>query len=558
MARIVIDPVTRIEGYLRIEAQVQDARVTDAWSSSAAFRGIESIFCGRDPRDTWTVAQRLCGGCATVHALCAVRAVENALNIQIPENARLIRNVVAGIQHIQDHVLHFYHLHAWDWVDMARALTADPAKAAHVAQSISDWPLSSADYFGAVKDRVAFLIQDGRQGILDNRYQDHPANELPSETSLMVVAHYLQALDWQRDMIRIQAICGAKSPHLQTFRVGGMACPMESNNPTNLNSERLALVKHLFVNARGFVERVYLHDLTALASFYKEWADYGGGLDNYLACGDFPTTASDGRDPGSLFLPRGIILSGDLNKVYPLDQDKITGLVTRSWIEQKSGDLSPGDQAPIERPQRAPEYSWINSPRYKGTPMEVGPLARMLIAYALGHEQAKFWVDAALAKLEVGVEALCSTLGRILTRGIETVVLADKVSAWVDELASNMGRGDLRTRDTERWNPETWPKEALGCGWVETPCGALGHWVHIKDGGVANYQCLVPSAWNASPRDAEGRRGALEAALLGIPVVELERPIEILRTVHSFDPCMVCAVHVSDPDQREATCVRAV
>jgi hydrogenase large subunit len=568
MTRIVIDPVSRVEGHLRLEVQVEGAKVSDAWSVSTLFRGMETLLQGRDPRDAWAFAQRICGGCATSHALCSVRAVESTLKTHIPENARLIRNIMAAVQHIQDHVIHFYHLHALDWVDMAGAPNADPVQTSRLAQSISDWPLSSAAYFGAVRDRVAALAQSRHLGILDKSYGGHPAYKLPPEANLMVVSHYLQALDWQRDLMRIQPLCGIKNPHLQTYRVGGVECAPDTNGQTALNTERLGLARHLFANARDFAERVYIQDVVAVASFYREWAGYGGGLGNYMAYGDFPMTASD--HPGNLFLPGGVILDRDLSKIHPVDREKLATYVTDSWFQADSDDVSSQPwkgmakvddtepQPPHERTETEQKYSWLRSPRYEGRPMEVGPLARTLIAYASDCERARFWVDSVLAKLELGTEALFSTLGRMLTRAIETVVLAEKVTGWLDELAANVNRGDVHTHDTAHWDPNTWPSEAIGCGWLEAPRGVLGHGVHIKDGTIAHYLCVVPSAWNVSPRDRKGQRGAYDAALLGTPVADPERPIEILRTIHSFDPCMVCAVHVTDPDRREITRVRVM
>ena len=500
-----------------------------------------------------------------------MRAVEDALQIQIPENARLIRNIMEGIQYIQDHVIHFYHLHALDWVDVVSALDADPAKTAELAQSISDWDQSSVAHFSNVKDTLAAFVQSGQLGIFDNGYWGHPAYKLPPEANLMAVSHYLEALDWQRDVIRIHAVFGAKNPHPQTYLVGGMACPVDPDSQNAINADRLALVLQLFAKARAFVERVYIPDLLAVASFYKDWAGIGGGLGNFLSYGDFPMTASaSSDDPGSLFLPRGVILNKDLSTVHPVDQQKIAEYVTHSWFEYDDdnaskhpwdGETRPnytGPQPPYDFLETEQKYSWIKAPRYDDTPMEVGPLARMLIAYASGHERVKFWVDAALAHLDVGAEALFSTLGRTAARGIETVVLAEQVTNWVNELVANLGAGDLRTHENEHWDPETWPKEATGWGWTEAPRGALGHWIRIKDGAIANYQAIVPSTWNASPRDASGQRGAYEAALLDTPVADPELPLEILRTVHSFDPCMACAVHVTDPDRREITRVQVL
>ena len=501
-----------------------------------------------------------------------MRAVEDALGIQIPDNARLIRNIMEGIQYIQDHVIHFYHLQAFDWVDVVSALGADPAKTALLAQSLSDWPLSSAAYFSGVKDRLNTFAESGQLGILANGYWGHPAYKLPPEANLMAVAHYLEALDWQRDVIRIQAIFGAKNPHPQTYLVGGMACPVDPDSQNAINVTQLAEVQQLFAKARDFVERVHIPDLLAVASFYKDWAAIGGGLGNYMAYGDFPMTTSQGSDqPGDLFLPRGIILNKDLSIVHPVDQKQIAESVTRSWYEYSDnasakhpwdGETKPnytGPQPPYEWLDTEQEYTWVKSPRYQDTAMEVGPLARMLVAYASGHERVQHWVNAALTNLDVGPEILFSTLGRIAARGLETVVIAEKVTDWVGELTANIGRGDLRVANTKHWDPSTWPEEAMGWGWSEAPRGALGHWVRIKNGAISNYQAIVPSTWNASPRDAQGSPGAYESALMdNTPVVDPELPLEILRVVHSFDPCMACAVHVTDPERREITRIQIV
>ena len=501
-----------------------------------------------------------------------MRAVEDALGIQIPENARLIRNIMEGIQYIQDHVIHFYHLTALDWVDVVSALSADPAQTAALAQSLSDWPLSSEAYFKGVKERLTAFAESGQLGILANGYWGHPAYKLPPEANLMATAHYLEALDWQKDVIRIQSIFGAKNPHPQTYLVGGMACPVDPDSQNAINATQLAEVQRLFAKARDFVERVHIPDLLAVASFYKDWAAIGGGLGNYLAYGDFPMTASQGSDqPGDLFLPRGIILNKDLSTVHPVDQTQIAESVTRSWYEYSDnggpkhpwdGETKPnytGPQPPYEWLETDQKYTWIKAPRYQDTAMEVGPLARMLVAYASGHERAQHWVNTALTALDVGAEALFSTLGRIAARGLETAVLAEKVTDWVGELTDNMGRGDLRVANTELWDPATWPDEAMGWGWTEAPRGALGHWVRIKNGAISNYQCIVPSTWNASPRDTQGSPGAYEAALMdNTPVVDPELPLEILRVVHSFDPCMACAVHVTDPERNEITRIQIV
>ena len=568
MTHVVVDPITRIEGHLRIEAEVDGGVVKDAWSSSTMFRGIELILKGRDPRDAWAFTQRICGVCTTVHAIASIRAVENAIGAVPPPNARLLRNLIIASQCVQDHVIHFYHLHALDWVDIVSALSADPAKTADLQQSISDWPLSSPTYFAAVKKRVKDFVDRGQLGPFANAYWGHPAYKLPPEANLMAVAHYLEALDWQRDVIRIHAILGGKNPHLQSFLVGGMATPIDPDRQASINAGTIAQMKDLIAKARDFVTRVYIPDLLAVASFYKEWASYGGGVGNYLVYGEYPE--EDGANP-KLYLPSGVIRNKNLAKIEPVDQQKITEQITHSWYTYEGGDnvaLHPsqgetaphytGPKPPYERLDTTAKYSWLKSPRYDGEPMEVGPLSRMLVAYGSGHPRVKELVTAVLTKLGVGPEALFSTLGRTAARGIETQVLAEKIGDWLDELAANMARRDLRIHDNSKWEPSTWPRDAIGAGFHEAPRGALGHWVHIKDGRIENYQCVVPSTWNAGPRDSQGKLGPYEAALVGTPVADPNRPVEILRTVHSFDPCMACGVHVVDAAGNELVNVRAV
>jgi [NiFe] hydrogenase large subunit/hydrogenase large subunit len=570
MARVVVDPVTRIEGHLRIEAEVDRGAVQDAWSSSTMFRGIEIILQGRDPRDAWAFTQRICGVCTTVHAIASIRAVENAIGAAPPPNARLLRNLIIAAQAVQDHVIHFYHLHALDWVDIVSALSADPAKTSALAESISDWPLSSPKYFAGVRDRVKGFVDRGQLGPFANAYWGHPAYKLPAEANLMAVAHYLEALEWQREFIKMHAVLGGKNPHLQSFLVGGMATPVDPNSQAALNTHTIAGLKQFVANARDFVTRVYLPDLLAVASFYKDWAGHGRGVGNYLAYGEYP---DDDTARPALFLPTGIIRARDLSKVAPFDQGKVSEYVAHSWYEYQGGDdvaLHPyqGETKPNYTGPKPPfellgtetnkKYSWLKSPRYEDEPMEVGPLARMLVAYVSGHARVRELVDGALKQLKVGPEALFSTLGRVAARGIETQVLAEKMDAWVDALAANMGSGELRIHDNSKWDPSTWPAEASGAGFHEAPRGALGHWVQIRNGTISNYQCVVPSTWNAGPRDAKGRRGPYEEALIGTPVADPKRPVEILRTVHSFDPCMACGVHVVDAQRKEQAFVRVI
>ena len=568
MPHIVVDPVTRIEGHLRIEAQVDGGQVQDAWSSATMFRGIEIILKGRDPRDAWAFAQRICGVCTTVHAITSIRAVEDAIGAEPPPNAHLLRHLIMGSQMVHDHVVHFYHLHALDWVDVVSALQADPAATARLAQSISDWPKSSATYFTGIKDKLATFVEGGQLGPFSGAYWGHSGYKLPPEANLMAVAHYLEALDWQREFIKIHAILGGKNPHLQSFLVGGMATPVDPDSQAAINMTSIAHMKKLIAGATQFVNQVYIPDLLAIASFYKDWASLGAGHRNYMSYGDY----RQGVNPSSpMYLPGGIIRSGDLSQIEDVDPASITEQVTHSWYRYAGGDgtaLHPydgetdpkytGPQPPYQRLDVDGKYSWLKSPRYDGTPMEVGPLARMLVAYGRGHERVVEEVNGALEHLGVGAGALFSTLGRTAARGIETRILCERLDDWVDQLADNMGRGDLRIHDNSKWEPDTWPKECSGAGFHEAPRGSLGHWVHIENGEIKNYQCIVPSTWNAGPRDGAGNLGPYEAALRGTPVADAEQPLELLRTVHSFDPCIACGVHVVDRDRREITRVKAV
>jgi Ni,Fe-hydrogenase I large subunit len=569
MTRVAIDPITRIEGHLRIEVEVQNGVVRDAWSSGTMFRGMELILQGRDPRDAWVLTQRACGVCTTVHALASVRAVENALGIRIPKNARLVRNLIAAIQYVQDHVIHFYHLHALDWVDVVSALSADPAATARLAQSISDWPNSSETHFAGVQKKLKTFVESGQLGPFTNGYWGHPAYALPPEANLMAVAHYLEALDWQREVIRVHALLGSKNPHPQTYVVGGMALALDPNSPTALNARGLSEIARLFAQAKAFVDKVYIPDVLAVAGFYKEWAALGTGIGNYLSYGDFPENDAD--DASGFYFPRGRIMNFDLSKVEPVDHLGVAETVAHSWYEYGDGDgtlkhpwsgetkpVYKGPQPPFTTLEGFDKYSWLKAPRYQDEPMEVGPLARMLVAYAAGHADVKKSVDGVLGALGVGAEALFSTLGRIAARAIETQLLAAKMEVWLKELTDNLKVGDLAIADVTKWDPSSWPAEAQGWGMEEAPRGALGHWVVIKDQKIANYQLVVPSTWNGSPRDAQGRRGAWEEALIGTPVADPAKPVEVLRTIHSFDPCMACAVHVYDPEQGSSVQIRVV
>jgi len=563
--RIVVDPITRIEGHLRIEAQMEGDRIASAYSSGTMVRGIEIILRGRDPRDAWAFAQRICGVCTLVHGIASVRSVENALNYPIPPNAQLIRNLMIGAQYIHDHVMHFYHLHALDWVDVVSALSADPAATAQLAQSISDWPKASPGYFSEIKKKLKGFVEAGQLGIFAKAYWGSPVYKLPPEANLMAVAHYLEALSWQRDVVKLHAIFGGKNPH-PNFLVGGVACPIDLNSDSAINSKKLSQVQDVITSMRTFTDQVYVPDTLAIASFYKDWGERGEGLGNFLCYGDLPSTSMD--DPEGFFFPQGVILDRDLSTIHPLDlhnTEEIKEQVAHSWYDYsvgKEAGLHPyqgetqlnytGPEPPFEHLNVEESYSWLKAPRWKDKAVEVGPLARVLMLYAKGHEQTRELVNMTLSKLDLPTRALFSTLGRTAARTLETKVLADAMQGWYDQLIANIKAGDTKTFNENLWDPSTWPARCQGVGFMEAPRGALGHWIVIEDGRIANYQAVVPSTWNAGPRDTQGQAGAYEAALQdNHQLADVKQPVEILRTIHSFDPCIACAVHLSDEDGDE-------
>ncbi|MGB5376923.1 nickel-dependent hydrogenase large subunit [Muriicola sp.] len=557
--RIVVDPITRIEGHLRIEVEVKDGIITEAYSSSPMVRGLENIVKGRDPRDVWAFVQRACGVCTTVHALASVRAVEDSLGIAVPPNAELVRNIMEGALYMHDHSVHFYHLHALDWVDVVNALKADPIKTSELAQSISNWPKSSPGYFSDVKKRVTKFVESGQLGIFANGYWGHPQMKLPAEVNLLAVAHYLEALEWQKEIVKVHTIFGGKNPH-PNYLVGGMACAINTESPGGINAERLAYVGKLLEEGKRFIEQVYIPDLLAIASFYKDWGGIGKGFGNYMCYGDFPTNGYN--DISSFKFQQGIILDRDLSKVYDVDHrnEDIEEFVNNSWYDnyEEGADKGrhpwdgetnikySGPKPPYEYLDVDQKYSFIKTPRWKGKPMEVGPLARLLVNYARGNKEVQDAVNGALSHLDVPVDALFSTLGRTAARGIETQLVANWTMEFYNTLLQNIKNGDSRMANMEKWEPEKWAPESKGVGFSEAPRGSLAHWIRIKDGKTENYQLVVPSTWNASPRDPKGQRSAYESTLLGTPVADTELPLEIIRTIHSFDPCLACAVHLYD------------
>ncbi len=588
--RVVVDPITRIEGHLRIEAETDaSGKITSAYSAGTMVRGIEIILKGRDPRDAWAFAQRICGVCTLVHGMASIRSVEDALHraipsYTIPHNAELIRNLMIAAQYVHDHVMHFYHLHALDWVDVVSALKADPKATSALAQSISSYPKSSPGYFADVQKRVQTFVEQGQLGIFSNAYWGHPAYKLPPEANLMAVAHYLEALAWQRDVVKLHAIFGGKNPH-PNFVVGGVPSAISvhtavenkvgGQSGTAVNMVGLQTVQNVIKQMRDFVDQVYVPDTLAIASFYKDWGGIGDAGGNFLSFGDLPSKSF--WDTDSYLIPRGVILNHDISKIHPIDLDadnEIQEFINHSWYKYSQGDnqgLHPfkgetelnytGPKPPYEHLDVDKKYSWLKSPRWQGKSMEVGPLARVLMMYANtecgGHKQTKELVDYTLKTLDVPVTALFSTLGRTAARTLESKILADNMQGMFDQLMANIKAGDVRTFNDQYWDPATWPQHMHGVGLMEAPRGGLSHWINIDGGKISNYQAVVPSTWNAGPRDTLGQPGAYEAALQHNHVMhDPKQPIEILRTIHSFDPCIACAVHVTDPDGEELVQVK--
>ena len=570
MSRLVVDPITRVNGHLRIEAEVDGGVVRDAWASATSFRGLEPILAGRDPREAWLLAQRICGRCSGVHAIASVRAVEDALAVSIPANARAVRNLLLGSEFVLDHVAGFYQQHALDWADPAAALTADPAAAAVLSRSFDPDTRADAAALKVARGRLAAFAASGGSGALLGAGSTAPATAAPSELSLLLMAHQLEALDWQRSLVRFQTLLGGKSPHPQSFLVGGSALAVpwggpapagpgqhptqiDRRAPAALSVEGLAELSVIASQARAFVEHVYLPDVLALATAYPDAGRTGRGYANFLAFGEFPQ--DDSAEP-DLLLPRGRILDGSLTRVEPVDQVRIGETTAHAWYADGGGDPATlrhpysgvtdpqytGPQPPYTTLAGSDRYSWIKAPRYGTMPMETGALARVLVAYAEGRPEVRDGVDAIVNRARLTPDALFSTLGRMLARAIEATVLVGQLELWIDAIRANIARGDLALVDLSRWDPSTWPSVARGVSLGEGPRGAVGHWITIRDGAVAEYQVVDGTTWNASPRDATGQRGPIEEALIGIVVADADQPIEVLRTVRGFDPCPACGV----------------
>ncbi len=554
MTRITIDPITRIEGHLRIDCDVDGGHVNKAWASGTMWRGVEQILLGRDPRDAWAITQRFCGVCTTVHAICSVRAVENAIGLDIPLNAQLIRNMIVSAHAVHDEIVHFYHLSALDWVDVVAALKADPDKTAALAESLSPWPGNGKHEMRKVKERVAGFVKTGQLGIFTNGYWGHPAMKLPPELNLLAVAHYLQALDVQRKANKVVSILGSKTPHIQNVAVGGVTNPIAVDSQSVLSIERLLAVKSMIDDLRAFVTQVYQVDVGAIASFYPEWTRIGRGVTNYLAAPEFPLDTK-----GTMFAtPGGYIKAGNVAGYHPIRafgdpylRDGVKESVKHAWYKGGKGALHPykGEtEAEYTDFQDNGKYSWVKAPTFYDEPAQVGPLARVLCGVAAGHEGTKKYlgdilgVVKAVGRIDVPLAGLHSTIGRHAARAVMCGVNVDVLEDQWTRLMANLAKGDLAT-----FNPPAFPKdEVSGFGFHEAPRGILSHWVVIDGGRIKNYQAVVPTTWNAAPRNENDAPGPYEAALVGTPIADAKLPLEVLRTLHSFDPCLACAVHLVD------------
>ncbi|MEZ5975716.1 MAG: nickel-dependent hydrogenase large subunit [Planctomycetota bacterium] len=580
--RVVVDPVTRIEGHMRCEVNVDENNIIrNAVSTGTMWRGLEVILKGRDPRDAWAFTQRICGVCTGTHALTSVRAVEDALGIEIPENANSIRNIMQLSLQVHDHLVHFYHLHALDWVNPVNALKADPKATSELQQSVAPHhPKSSPGYFRDIQTRIRKFVESGQLGPFKNGYWSNPAYLLPPEADLMAVTHYLEALDFQKEIMTVRTIFGGKDTH-PNWLVGGVPCAINMDGAmaagAPINMERLNYVMGVTQRCIEFVNNVYIPDILAVGKFYKGWL-YGGGLSgkSVMAYGDIPDKAND-YSPANLMMPHGAIINGNLAEVHPVDlrdPEQIQEFIPHSWYHYPDGvkglhpwdgitephyELGPnakGTRTNIEQLDEGGKYSWIKAPRWRGHAMEVGPLARYVVGYAQGHEYIKDQVDRTLKALDAPLEALFSTLGRTAARALEAQWAAETQMYFLNKLITNIKNGDSATANSVNFDPKTWPKEAKGVGFTEAPRGALAHWIRIKDTKIENYQCVVPTTWNGSPRDAEGNIGAFEASLMNTKVEVAEEPVEILRTIHSFDPCLACSTHVMGPDGKELAQVK--
>ncbi len=600
--RVVVDPVTRIEGHMRCEVNLDSNNVIrNAVSTGTMWRGLEVILKGRDPRDAWAFVERICGVCTGCHALTSVLAVEDALGIKVPLNAYLIREMMAKTLQVHDHAVHFYHLHALDWVDVISALNADPKKTSDLQHLVSpSHPLSSPGYFRDIQNRLKKFVESGQLGPFSNGYWGSKAYVLPPEANLMAVTHYLEALDLQKEWVKVHTIFGGKNPH-PNYMVGGVPCAIniDGNGAQGapINMERLNFVEARIKEMIEFNNNVYIPDVLAIGTIYKQhgWL-YGGGL-AALNVADYGTYEKVHYDHSTQQLPGGVILDGNWNEIHeidPRDPEQVQEFVTHSWYKygdetkglhpwdgvtepnyKPEGPNFQGTRTRIDRVDESAKYSWIKAPRWRGHAVEVGPLSRYILGYAHALQgnkwcqRVKEQVDTSAVAINSAIpkalglpetnytlkQLLPTTIGRTLARALESQYCGEMMMEDFRQMVQNIKNGDSSTANVEKWDPKTWPKEAKGVGTVAAPRGMLGHWIKIKDGKIENYQCVVPTTWNGSPRDHKGQIGAFEASLMNTPMVNPEQPLEILRTLHSFDPCLACSTHVMSPDGQEMASV---
>lgn len=520
MARITIDPVTRIEGHLRIDVEIEGGKVKDAWTTGTLFRGFEIILQGRDPYDAWHISQRICGVCPTSHGHASAMSMDDAFQARPPDNGRIIRNILEGAQFVHSHILWCYLLNALDYVDVLSALQAKPKEAS----------------LKRVQDKLQAFVNSGQLGPFANAYWGHPAYKLPPDINLLLLAHYLEALEMQAKAAQVSALFGGKMPMTMTTPPGGVTHVPTVDDLKNY----LFRVSEL----QSWIDQVFVPDVLALgASYLKPLAGVGKGFGNYLSWGVF----EDGSfDPRKRLLPRGAIFAADFKKVHDAKPDDVLEHTSHSWYKgTKPLNPATGETDPEYTDyDGGKKYTWAKAPRLQHQPMEVGALARMLVAYASGQATAKTLIDDTLSKLghPGDLEVLVGVIGRIAARAQECKMVADAMYQWGLDLIENIKQGN-----TSVYTDYVIPPKAQGVGLWEAPRGALGHWINVEGKKIKNYQCVVPTTWNASPRDDSGMRGPLEEALVGTAVENPEKPLEILRVVHSFDPCLACTVHVIHP-----------
>ena len=554
--RVVVDPITRIEGHLRIEVVVDDNNVVqEAYSGSTLWRGIETILRGRDPRDAGFMTQRICGVCTFSHYKAGIVAVENALGITPPLNALLTRTLMSNALFLHDHIVHFYHLHALDWVDIVSALSANPKAASQEAFKFCDYPFACGeDQLKLVQDRVKKFVEKGNLGPFANAYYGHPTYHLTPEQNLIALSHYLECLRIQRVAAQAMAIFGGKNPHPQSLTVGGVTCVMDILNPSRLGEY---MVK--FQEVADFVNRAYYPDLLMAGGAYaKEPSVLGDvGVANLFTYKEFQYSANE------FLFDSGIVLNGDLSKIHDIDESKITEEATHSWYKNDAplhpydGEQEPnytgfvdgenidgkGEVVTTKVFDTKGKYSWIKAPRYNGMPMQVGPLANIVVNFAKGNKFVVPVVEKFLKDTGLPLEAVLSTLGRTATRMIEAKVIADNGLLAFNNLIANIKTGDTQTCAKYVIDKD---KEYRGRYMGHVPRGVLSHWCRIKNGVIENWQAVVPSTWNASPKDSKGQMATYEACLVGMKMADLKQPLEIIRKIHSYDPCIACAVHVMD------------